>query len=522
MRYGDSTLRQMLERNARWYGDRPAFVADGRSITHGEFLSRSRRLASALNRAGVGFQDRVGLLSMNSIEMSVGYGACEYAGFIAATVNFRLAPPEMAHVIRDSGAKVLIFEAAYLDQIDQIRDQLTEVGAFVVIGGSAPWATEWEAFIASGDLNGPELAAPKPHDLVYLIYTSGTTGRSKGCMLDHSAEAATAQTISQCMQLGVADRTLLMMPLFHIGAKAISLAQQWVGGAVHLHRAFDPAAICETIEAERITASHMAPTLVQALLEAPERHLHDLSSLRTLLYSAAAMPPSLLVKALQAFGPIFQQMYGQTEGIGTLLPVTVHRLDVHGAAHPKLGSVGHPFIGCEVSIRDDLERVLATGEIGEICIRGPIMMQGYWNNSAATIAALRNGWLHTGDVGYLDEEGYAYLVDRKKDVIISGGENIYSREVEDAILTHPAVLSVAVIGTPDEKWGEAVTAVVVLREGQTLSETALVAHCRSLVAGYKRPRRVSFVEALPTLPSGKINKPVLRLQLTQPELLHDA
>lgn len=522
MRYGDTTLRQMLQRNALWYGDRPAFVADGRSISHGDFLAQSRRLASALNRAGAGSQDRVALLSMNSIEMCLGYGACEYSGMIAATVNFRLAPPEMAHVLSDSGSKVLIFEAAYLDHIDQIRGSLPELSTFVVIGGVADWAIGWDDFIASGDPQGPELDSPRPDDVVYLIYTSGTTGRSKGCMLDHSAEIATGQTIAQCMQLAVSDLTLLMMPLFHIGAKAIALAQQWVGGTVHLHRTFDAAAICATIETERITATHMAPMLVQALLEAPERAGRDLSSLRTLLYSAAAMPPPLLVKALQAFGPIFQQMYGQTEGIGTLLPMTVHLLDDEGRAHPKLTSVGHAFIGCELSIRDEEERTVAAGEIGEICIRGPIMMKGYWNNSPATITTLRDGWLHTGDVGYLDADGYAYLVDRKKDVIISGGENIYSREVEDAILSHPAVQSVAVIGTPDEKWGEAVTAVVVVRPGHELAEDALVAHCRTLVAGYKRPRRVIFVEAIPTLPSGKINKPALRVEVAGTGIHHDA
>ena len=520
MRYGEATLREMIDRNAIWYGDRPAFVLGDTRITHGTFRTQAFRLASALNGRGMRTQDRVSILSMNSIEFCVAYGACEAFGFVAATVNFRLAGAEMLHIINDSMSRVLIFEAAYLDIIEGLRPHLETIEHFVVIGATRvpDWASDWVDVLNEGDPAGPDLPAPGARDLVYLIFTSGTTGRSKGCMLDHYAETATGQIIAAAMQLGVADRTLLMMPLFHIGAKAIALAQQWVGGTVHLHRAFDPAAICATIEAEKITATHMAPTLVQALLEAPERKRHDLSSLRTLLYSAAAMPPSLLRRALEAFGPIFQQMYGQTEGIGTLLPVTAHEVDESGAPHRHLNSVGHPFIGCEVSIRDHEERSLPAGEVGEICIRGPVVMQGYWNNSPATLETLRDGWLHTGDVGYLDAEGYAFLVDRKKDVIISGGENIYSREVEDAILSHPSVGAVAVIGTPDVKWGEAVTAVVVLRAGSSLTEADLVAHCRTLIAGYKRPRRTIFSDSLPLLPSGKINKPALRVAHTAPEL----
>ncbi|MDB5421292.1 MAG: acyl-CoA synthetase (AMP-forming)/AMP-acid ligase [Brevundimonas sp.] len=519
MRYGEATLRDMIERNARWYGDRPAFVCGEEMLTHAQFRDGAYRIASALNARGLVSQDRVSVLSMNSIEFCLTYGACEAFGFIAATVNFRLAAAEMLYILNDSASRVLIFEAAYIDVIDGLRDRLETIEHFVVIGDvDAPaWAINWTDFLEEADPSGPDLPTPGPRDLVYLIYTSGTTGRPKGCMLDHYAETATGQIIAAAMQLAVSDRTLLMMPLFHIGAKAIALAQQWVGGAVHLHRVFDPAAICATIEAERITATHMAPTLVQALVEAPEREHHDLSSLRTLLYSAAAMPAPLLTRALAAFGPIFQQMYGQTEGIGTLLPLTAHEVDQHGAPHRHLNSVGHPFIGCEVSIRSVDETPVPAGGIGEICIRGPVIMQGYWNNSEATLETLRDGWLHTGDVGYLDAEGYAYLVDRKKDVIISGGENIYSREVEDAILSHPSVAGVAVIGTPDPKWGEAVTAVVVLRPGVTIAENDLIAHCRTLIAGYKRPRRVIFSDGLPALPSGKINKPALRASLISPE-----
>lgn len=516
MQTSAGTLREVIERNARWYGDRPAYVCEGRSVTHRDFLAFADRIGSALYRTGLRPQDRVGLLSMNSLEFALAYGACEAHGFIAATVNFRLAPLEMEHAIRDAGSSILVLEQEFVPHIDLIRANLPEVRRYVVVGEAPPWATCWEDFVAEGDKAGPPLPAPRPEDLVYLIYTSGTTGRSKGCMLDHAAEAATAELIASAMGLGPEDRTLLMMPLFHIGAKAVANAQQWVGGTVTLHRRFDASAVLRTIEQERVTATHMAPTLIKALLETPDRGEYDISTLRAVLYSAAAMPPSLLKSALAVFGPIFQQMYGQTEGIGTVLPIGAHRLDDDPRAQKRLTSVGHPFIGCEVSIRDDENCALPAGEVGEICLRGPAMMRGYWNNSAATLATLAGGWLHTGDVGAVDDEGYVYLVDRKKDVIISGGENIYSREVEEALLTHPAVSAAAVIGVSDPKWGESVLAIVALREGESVTEDALIDHCRTHIAPYKRPRRVVFVDDLPLLPSGKVNKPALRQTYAKP------
>jgi acyl-CoA synthetase (AMP-forming)/AMP-acid ligase II len=504
------TLREMIDRNARWYGDETAFVCEGVGVTHRQFLETANRIASALYGVDVRSQDRVSLLSMNSLGLALAYGACEAHGLVAATVNFRLAPPEMRYIINDAGSSVLIFESEFTDHIAQIRGELAAVRTYVCIGDAPAWATPWDAFVASGDPAGPPLPPPGADDLAYLIYTSGTTGRPKGCMLTHSAEAAMGALVAAAMGLGGEDRTLLMMPLFHIGAKAIALGQQWVGGTVHLHRKFDPLDVLRAIEAERITASHMAPMLVQALVEAQTRQPHDLSSLRKVIYSAAAMPPSLLRQALDVFGPIFQQMYGQTEGVGTVLPIGAHRLDDDPKAQRRLTSIGHPFIGCEVSIRDGENEALPAEQIGEICLRGPPIMRGYWNNSAASLDALAGGWLHTGDVGMMDEDGYVYLVDRKKDVIISGGENIYSREVEEALISHPAVASAAVIGLPDPNWGEAVCAVVVVRPDQALTPEALIDHCRALIAGYKRPRRIIFTVEMPVLPSGKINKPALR------------
>ncbi|HEU0202394.1 MAG TPA: AMP-binding protein, partial [Burkholderiaceae bacterium] len=287
--------------------------------------------------------------------------------------------------------------------------------------------------------------------------------------------------------------------------------QQWRGGTVVLLRGFDADDILRTIERERITAVHLVPTMVQALLDAPAFGRHDLSSLRMLMYAAAPMPVPLLRRALAAFGPILVNGYGQTEiNLPTLLHAYQHCLEGSPQQVQRLGSVGQPHPQAEVRIVDDQGNDCAPNVIGEIVARSGTAMAGYWNNTAATLDTLRDGWVHTGDVGYLDAEGYLFLVDRKKDMIISGGENVYSREVEEALLAHPAVKEAAVIGVPDAYWGEAVKGIVVVQGDSALDAGALIAHCKTLIASYKCPKSIDFVDALPQLATGKVNKVALR------------
>jgi len=509
-----NTLSEMIQRNAKWYRDRPAFECENGSVTHGEFYAQSKSLANAMHTAGVRTQNRVSVLSMNSVKYCLVYGACELAGYITATINFRLAAPEILHILQDSSPRILFLESEFIDKISRIRDKLVDVEQFVIMDGDAPsWATSWNSFTNTGSEIAP--ISPEEDDICYLIFTSGTTGKPKGCMLEQKAETIMASTLATCMGVGSHDKTLLMMPLFHIGAKAIALAQQWVGGSVVLHRVFDPVETLHTIERKSITATHMAPTLIQALMEVANFDDYDTSSLRMLIYSAAAMPEPLLKRALGVFGPIFLQMYGQTEGIATMLPISAHQLSKDSDVKRRLSSVGHPFIGMEISIRDDNNGALPAGEIGEICIRGDMVMRGYWNNMPATLETLSGGWLHTGDVGRIDQDEHLHLVDRKKDVIISGGENIYSREVEDCISRHNAVYQTAVIAKPDKKWGESVCAIVSLRQGHKLSEEELVEHCRQEIARYKQPKSIIFVDALPLMPNGKINKLELRKEYSK-------
>ncbi len=506
-----STIHDMMVNNGAWYGDHPSYVQDGRSLTFREHLGASRKLASALHKAGIRPQDRVGMLGMNSIEYLVMYGACQLTGYIASTINFRLAALEMEYVISNSGQKIVIFETAYAEHIDQIRARLPSVKSYVGLGPECPdWATPWDDFVAGGDAGDPGLPQPAHDDICYLMYTSGTTGKPKGVMLEHHCQIESARGIVQTMQLGHADRMLLMMPFFHVGAKALEHAAQWAACTLHIHRQFDPVEIFRTIEREKITVSHMAPTMIQTLLEHPELEKYDLSSLRCVLYSAAAMPTPVLRKALEMFGPIFVQMYGATEGSGTALPAVAHRPDGDARDIRRLSSIGHPLPGIQIKLMDEDDNEVPTGQPGELCYRGAVMMRGYWNNADATMDALRGGWMHTGDIAKYDEDGYLYLVDRKKDMIISGGENVYSREVEEALLTHPEISEAAVIGVPHEKWGEAVCAVLVLKPGATLTSDQVIAHTRQHIAGYKRPQSVHFVTELPNLVSGKVSKIDLR------------
>lgn len=498
----------MLEANARNYADAPALVFEGKTLSHAEYLARGKRLASAWTKLGLVKQDRVAVMSRNCLEICEVYAASEVGGFVTATISFRFAPPEVQYIINDSQPRILVFEEEFADLIDGIRSTLVSVEHFVCIGKAPAWASAYDDVIQTGD---DRFAGDvQETDLCSLIYTSGTTGRPKGVMLTHRGKVACANSISSLMAAGPEDRILLMMPMFHVGAKDMSLGQSWRGGAIYLHRDFDSELILRTIQDEKITITHMAPTMVQMVLDHPNVDQYDLSSLRMIVYSAAAMPTALLRRGLAKLGPVFLQMYGQTEGSGIVLPIEAHQPDGDDRDRRRLQSIGIPFPGVLVRIVDDAGEDCAEGEPGEILLRGPVMMHGYWNNSKATIETLRNGWLHTGDMGKFDADGYVYLVDRKKDMIVSGGENIYSREVEEALYQHEAVANAAVIGIPDEKWGEAVRAVVELRTGARAEPADLISHCRTLIAGYKCPKTVVFVEDMPKLPSGKINKIVIR------------
>jgi acyl-CoA synthetase (AMP-forming)/AMP-acid ligase II len=500
----------IIRRNASLYGDLPGLIFEGRRYTHREFAQRTYRVANALLSRGIRPQERVAILARNSSEVLEVFGAGEVAGFVSVNINHRLSVPEILGIWADARPSALFFEPDFADAAAALRAEFSDLRLFVCIGGRSADAQDYEALLAAAS-DGEPPARAAPEDIAYLIYTSGTTGRPKGVMFAHQAMWDAARTFA--LESGASDpiKALIVMPLFHVGARIESMGFMFLGGTIVLHRAFDPVTVLETIERERITAMHIAPIMVQRILDVPDRARFDVSSLACVHYASAPMPVPLLRRAIEAFGPIFVQVYGMTECLGgTVLKAHQHVIDGSEAERRRLGSAGQPYVGTQVRIERLDGSEAGVGEIGEVLISTPALMKGYWNNPAASAEALRGGFMHTQDLGYVDDDGFLFIVDRKKDMIISGGENIYSWEVEEALRYHPAVAEVAVIAVPDAEWGEAVKACVVLHDGLAVSADELIEHCRSRIASYKKPRSVDFTSALPRLFNGKIDKKALR------------
>ncbi|WP_425317568.1 class I adenylate-forming enzyme family protein [Pseudomonas nitroreducens] len=507
-----------LEQRARFYANDPAYIQEQRRISHGELLVSAKLIGSALYNAGVRRQDRVGILSMNSIEFGEIMAATQWAGFILAPVNFRLAPAEMASIIRDSAPRLFFFEAQYLPIIEQLRHELPSVQTYICIDGECEWALNLEDFIASGNEAGPPIRA-REEDICCLIYTSGTTGKPKGVIWGHREYRQLIQVDTWLCDMQQPDTTLIVMPMFHLGGMVISLSQHVRGGAAYLQRQFEPLDVLKAIEKERLSILLLAPTMVQMVLDHPYVSEADLSSVRTIIYSAAPMPVPVLKRAIEVFdGCGFVNLFGQSEVCMFCLSPEQHRPDGSEQERKRLGSVGKPYPNLLAKVVDEQGNECPVGEPGEILAQSSAMFRGYWNNHPTTLETLRDGWCHTGDMGRFDEDGFLYLVDRKKDMIITGGENVYSREVEEALLQHPAISECAVIGIPDPKWGENVCAVVTFKTGRSASEGELIEHARGLIASYKKPKKVIAVEALPKLVTGKVNKIELRNLYARPAL----
>jgi acyl-CoA synthetase (AMP-forming)/AMP-acid ligase II len=514
------TLRELIDRNARYFPRRLAYVYGDRRVTHGEHAARALRLSSGLHRLGLRRQDRFAVLGMNCLEYYECYAAAEASGFLIAPVNFRLAPPEIEYVLRDAGARLLVFEAQYAEVVGKLRPQLKQIENYVCIAIDAQgrrtsfetpsWAVDFEQLVRDGDEGGaPHL--PRPEDYAYLWYTSGTTGKPKGVAWRQASLATSARMSAHVSEFTGASRYLQTSPAFHIGGKGYVLGASWDGGATVIHRGFDAVAALEAIQRERVTHTFMVAAMVQAVLAAPNVGSYDLSSLEQVFSASAPIPVPVLRRAIELLGPVFSIQYGCTE-IGNICGLPRHEVNPSGSEQDlrRLGSVGHPVAEIAMRLVDDDGRDAPVGKPGEVIVKSPCMLDGYWNNASASLEAIRDGWYHTGDIGVQDEEGYVYLIDRKKDMIISGGENIYSREVEEALASHADVADCAVIGVPDPKWVESVKALVVLRAGAALEAAALIAHCKTRIASYKCPKSIDFVAELPRLPTGKVDKPTLR------------
>jgi long-chain acyl-CoA synthetase len=476
---------------------REALVCGDTRFTYREFGGRLRRLHGGLLGLGIEPGERVAILSFNSIAFTELYCGISMAGRVQVPLNFRWAEPELAYALTDSGARIL-----FCDRDPGSLGDLVEQVVRIDLG-------EYEALLDGADSVDFDDRAVGEDDLAGLFYTGGTTGVSKGVMLTHRNLVANAWNMQITQPLSAEDRYLVMAPMFH-AAGSISLLQSiFVGASQVVLPAFDPATMLDLVEAEGITQTLGVPTMVAASVEEQLARPRDISTFRAYAHGGSPIAIEVLRRGAEAFpDTAFIHLYGATE-TAPLVTGLADEIDLLGTEREK--SAGQPVMGCEVVIRDGDGRPLAAGEPGEVTVRGANIMAGYWNKPEQTAAVLRDGWYWTGDVGRLDPEGYLYLLDRSKDMIITGGENVYCTEVEDALYTHPAVREATVFGIPSERWGEAVHAVVVLREGVVADEAALIAHCRDRIAGYKAPRSIEFrSEPLPTSGPGKVLKRELR------------
>jgi acyl-CoA synthetase (AMP-forming)/AMP-acid ligase II len=506
------TLGDIVTDNAVRFPDGIAYRHRERTISHAELRERALRLMSAMADVGVGRQDRIAVLSRNGIEFGELHATTQLSGIIMATINFRLSPPEVEDALRRVTPSIVFCVDEFAPVLGQLLAEWPRPPVLVTIGGAAhPGAIEYERFIEGGRAVEPDVVA-RPDDIAYLLFTSGTTGASKCCVIGQRELRGIAYTMNNEMRSGSDDRGLINMPMFHVGALAIVLGLHARGGTVVLQQQFDAADAVHLIAAERITVLHLAPVMLKALLDEVV-DASAVASVRTVVYSAAPMTASTLRRALSVLPAAgFVNLYGQSEVIVSGLPRELHSLDGPDAEE-RLRSVGFPFPGTRIRLVDEDGDDVPHGAAGEIVVQSESTFRGYWNDEEATAATLRDGWCHTGDVGRIDDRGLLYLVDRKKDVVISGGENVYSPEVEDAVSALDAVAACAVIGVPDERWGEAVCAVVVPNADAALTLEAVQEHVRARLAGYKVPRRLVVVDELPVLASGKVDKKRLRADL---------
>jgi acyl-CoA synthetase (AMP-forming)/AMP-acid ligase II len=494
----------VLAHHASRAPDKPITVFDGQITTYGEMAERVAALAGGLAERGVARGDVVALLSYNCPEMLETIFAANHLGAIAMPINWRLAAPEVRYILDHSQARAIVCDEPLLELAD---DATKGLDAALVKASIAPVAREGWTSLAELRTSSSIPRAPAAADDVHrLMYTSGTTGRPKGVMLTHANLAW--KNLAHLVEFGFTsdDLGLACGPLYHVGALDLTTTSLIAAGAtVIVHHTFDAAAVVDELERSRVTTVWLAPAMVNAIMALPDVEVRDLSSVRVIINGGEKMPIPLIERIQRTFPSAwFADAYGLTETVSgdTFLD--------RDSIVTKLGSVGRPCLHLELDVWDEQETSVPAGEPGEIVLRGPKVFKGYWRDEEATAKAFAGGWFHTGDIGVRDEDGYLFIVDRMKDMIVSGGENIASSEVERVLYEHEAVLEVAVVGRPDDRWGEVPVAFVVLRDGAEATPDELLERCRAELARFKVPKDVTFIDALPRNPSGKVLKRELR------------
>ncbi len=505
---------EMLKRSASKFPEKVALISQGHSISYGELNNRVNQLANALMQEGLRKGDRIGVLVHNCSQFVEIYFASAKTGGIFCPYNNHLKEKELKDLVNYSSPKFLFLDEDFGETIDSLKPHLKSVKHYICLQ-KPRWSLmeEYEEWLSKGSPKEPGVKILE-NDTMSIFFTAGTTGRPKGAMRTHRHVLTNAITGVIELKVTYDEKALITFPMYHVSCEDNLGRHFFMPNTLVIRREgrFDAREVLEIISTEKITMCQFVPTTIHALLQVPDIERYDLSSLKLIMYAAAPMPVELLKRALRTFRCGFAQFYGQTESgpLMTLLHPEDHVLEGNELQLQRLGSAGRPVLSYEIRVVNEGGNDVPVGEVGEIVGRSEAMMKRYWRLPKETAKKLKDGWLHTGDLGRFDEQGYLYIVDRKDDLIISGGVNIYPREVEEVLYQHPSVSEVAVIGVPDEYWGEAVKAIIVPKEKVVLSEEEIIKFCGERLAGYKKPKSVEFWKELPKSPQGKILKRDIR------------
>ena len=513
-RYRIGTWADIMYRNALLYAEEEVFIYGPERLTFAQYNSRVNSLIHALDGLGVRKGDGIGIFAWNCLEYPDVYGAAMKGGFVISPFNPRLLASEIEYLINYSEVNTLFVGPELAEIISSLRDRFPRVKHYIALEKPAANMIYYPDFLAGGSKEEPDIQV-KEDDLLLIFYTSGTTGVPRGALYTHKRTMENALVKVSQMGVEAGDKHIMVLPLFHIGGHSHFWAFYFAGGSnvIMPQRSFEPPATLQAIQDEKATDIHIVPTQLVAMLAVPDVEKYDLSSLKRIWYAASPMPVELLRRGMKKFGSIFMQGYGQSESGPdiTFFTKKAHNvLDKTPVEQEILASCGQPCVKVHVRIVDEDEKDVPPGVAGEIVVQSEKIMREYWHKPEDTKEAMAGGWLHTGDMGFYDSKGYIYIVDRKKDMIVTGGENVYPREVEEVLYRYPAVQETAVIGVPDDVWVERVHAVIILKEGQQATPEEVMNFCKQNMARYKAPKSIEFVATLPKNPQGKILKRELR------------
>ena len=496
--------------------ERESIIFEGKRMTFSDLADRTNRLANALSGLGVSKGDKVAMLEINCNQCIEAYFATAKLGATYVPLNFRARADELDYMINFSESNVLIMGQRYVEMVNGMRGRLSGLRHYISLDGASDGMLDYETVVAGAEAE-EVFTDIDDDDTAILMFTAGTTGQPKGVMLTHDNLCAYVLNNVTPADPEIEEKNILTVPLYHIAGMQAVLAAVYGGRTLVIQRQFDCGEWMRLVESERVTRAMMVPTMLKQLMEHPEFKERDLSSLQVITYGAAPMPVEVISRAIEEFpNTRFINAFGQTESASTITMLNPEDHIIEGTPEERavklkrLGSIGRPLGDTEVKIFGESGSEMPPGEVGEIVARGPRVMKGYWKADDATSQTIRDGWLYTGDMGYVDEDGYIFLAGRAKDIIIRAGENISPEEVEVALHSHPAIDEAAVIGVPDPQWGEAIKAIVVLKDGAQATAEEIIEHCRGRMASFKKPESVVFVDELPRNPMGKVLKRVLR------------